>query len=89
MSSSEGKEGSQWAADWEHNRPLGPIVLSILAAIVWLVFILLFALFWSNGFTLFQNIIVTLVSLAITGLVVGLVWIVWGMNRWQQWTKHE
>ena len=42
-----------------------------------LVFILLYALYWSNGFSLFQNVIVTIVSLAITGLLIGLMWIVW------------
>ena len=57
----------------ETNQPqwyvgsIAPIVFSILGVIAWLVFILLYALFWSRGFSLFQNIIVTIVSLAIAG----------------------
>ena len=60
--------------------PYTGIVLSILALAVWLVFILLYALFWSTHYSLFQNIIVTIVSLLLVGLVVALIWIVWGMR---------
>ncbi len=58
--------------------PTTPIVVSILAIVAWLVFILLFALYWSNGFSVFQNVIVTIVSLVITGMLIGLMWVVWG-----------
>jgi hypothetical protein len=60
--------------------PFAPIILSFLAVAVWLVFILLYALYWSTGFSWFQNIIVTIVSLLIMGLLVGLMWVVWGMR---------
>lgn len=63
-------------------------MVSILAAIVWLLFILFYALYWSGKFSLFQNIVVTIVSLAIAGLVVALVWIVWGMSQWRRWAHH-
>jgi len=66
--------------DWKDSRLLALIVLSILAFIVWLVFILFYALFWSAGFTLFQNIIVTIVSFLVTGGVIGIFWIVWGIK---------
>jgi len=56
---------------------MAPIVLSIIGVVVWLVFILLYALYWSNGFSLFQNVIVTIVSLAIAGLLIGLMWLPW------------
>jgi len=46
--------------------------------IAWAVFILIYALFWSNNFNIFQNIIVTLVSLMIVGLLIGLMWVIWG-----------
>jgi len=42
------------------------------------VFILLYALYWSTGYSLFQNIIVTVVSFLIAGLLIGLMWVVWG-----------
>ena len=60
-----------------YDVPTAPIVLSILGMIVWLVFILFYALYWSDGFTLFQNVIVTIVSLAISCLIIGLMWIPW------------
>ncbi|MDV3292893.1 MAG: hypothetical protein LYZ70_01320 [Nitrososphaerales archaeon] len=67
--------------------PTVPIVVSILAVIAWLLFILLYALYWSNGFSLFQNVIVTIVSLMITALLVGLMWTVWGSRR--SWNFEE
>lgn len=88
MSSDEWKEGGPWAG-WEHNRPLGPIVVTFIAIIAWLVFILLYALFWSRGFTLFQNIIVTIVTLVIVGLLIGLNWVVWGMRHARSWKKPQ
>lgn len=60
-----------------YEGPMAPIVVSILGAVVWLVFILFYALYWSSGFSLFQNVIVTIVSFAITGLLIGLAWLIW------------
>jgi len=57
--------------------PVTPIALSIVGGIAWLVFILLYALFWSSGYSLFQNVIVTIVSFLIAGLVIGLMWMPW------------
>jgi hypothetical protein len=88
MSTDELKVESPWT-DWEHYRPLGAIVATFLAVIGWLVFILLYALFWSNGFTTFQNVIVTLVTLIMMGLIIGLGWTVWGMRRAKRWMKPE
>jgi hypothetical protein len=61
--------------------PVGAIIASIVGVIGWLVFILLYALLWSKGFNLFQNIIVTVVSLAIAALLIGLMWVVWLFPR--------
>jgi hypothetical protein len=55
----------------------GPIVGTIFVIIGWLVFIMLYALYWSQGFTLFQNAVVTIVSIAIAGLLMGALWMVW------------
>ena len=59
-----------------YEGPTAPIVGSIIAIMAWLVFIALYALFWSTGFTLFQNVIVTIVSLMIAGLGIGSIWLV-------------
>jgi len=72
--------GAKPPFDWRMGMPLAPIILSFMAVVVWLVFILLFALYWSPGFNIFQNIVVTVVSLVLVGVLVGLVWVVWGMR---------
>jgi hypothetical protein len=67
--------------------PLAPVVATMLVVIAWLVFILLYALYWSNGFSLFQNVVVTIVSLVITALLIGLGWVIWGSKR--RWNFAE
>jgi cation transporter-like permease len=64
----------------EIKPPFGAIVGSILGLVAWLVFILAYALFWSRSYTLFQNFIVTVASLLIVGLLIGLMWVVWGFR---------
>jgi high-affinity Fe2+/Pb2+ permease len=88
MSEKEDDKNQSWEKQWDMYRPTVPIVATILTVIAWLVFILLYALYWSNGFSIFQNVIVTVVSLVIAGLVIGLEWVVWGMRharRWMRW----
>lgn len=85
MAPDETKEGGSMYPDWEHARPLGGIVVTMLAIIAWLVFILLYALYWSTSYDLFQNIVVVIVSLGITGLVIGLGWVIWGFRHVKQW----
>ena len=72
--------GKQPVFDWKKHIPLVPMIVTFLAVAVWLVFILLFALFWSVRFNWFQDVIVTIVSLVLVAMVVGLAWIVWGMK---------
>jgi len=64
-------------SETRYEGPMAPIVLSIVGIIAWLVFILVYALFWSKSYDLFQNLIVTIVSLAIASLVIGLMWLIW------------
>ncbi len=75
----------QGPAGGGHGSPLVPIALSILGVVAWLVFILLYALFWSKGYDLFQNIVVTIASLLIVGLLIGLMWVVWGLRVGRRW----
>ncbi len=60
------------------------IVVSMVGYVVWLIFILFFALNWSRGYSLFQNVIVFLVSMCITGALIGLMWMVWGRDKMGQ-----
>ena len=71
----------------QRSNPFGLVIASMIGFLVWLVFILLFALYWSEGFNLFQNAIVFIVSLCITGLIIGMMWIIWGRDRMQMWSK--
>ena len=71
VSSNHGK-GSRY------EGPVAPVVSSIVLMIGWAVFILLYAIYLSTEMTIFQNLIVTLVSLLIAGLLVGLIWVVYG-----------
>lgn len=61
--------------------PIVIILASMLGIVAWLVFILLFALLWSGKYDLFQNIVVAFVSLAITGMLIGAMWMVWGYRQ--------
>lgn len=66
------------------KAPMRLVVVSMLSVLVWAVLILIYSLWWSSGFSLFQNIIVAIVSLIITGVVVGLFWVIWGpRENWQ------
>jgi len=64
-----------------HEGPIALVVASILGIVAWAVFILFYALLWSSKYSLFQNIIVAVVTLMIAGLLIGLMWVVWGMKR--------
>ena len=64
----------------QQKPPFVPVVVSILALIVWVIFLLWFIVSLSPDFDLFQNIVITLGSLLLVGLVVGLMWVVWGFT---------
>jgi len=71
----------------------GPIVGCVLVVAGWLLFILSYALYWSKGYDLFQNVIVTIVSIGIAGLLMGGVMMIWyrvsGELRRQNNNKQE
>ena len=64
-----------------HDGPGPLVVVSILGVVAWAVFILLYVLLWSSKYGLFQNVVVTVATLLITALLIGLMWVVWGMRR--------
>jgi hypothetical protein len=77
---------SALSTDMNKTGPFGLIIASMVGFVVWLVFILVFALYWSEGFNLFQNIVVFIVSLCITALVIGMMWMIWGRDRMRMWS---
>ena len=72
---------------WE-NAPKGlrwRMTFSILVPIGWLCVTLLYVGFWASGFTLFQSIIVILVSTLIMGGAMGAIWMAWGPRYRHAW----
>ena len=63
--------------EWKFEPPFGAIIASIIGIVAWLVFIVLYALDWSKNYDFFQNAIVTIASLLITGLAIGAIWMIW------------
>jgi len=82
-------EVQNWNEAKRHSSPFLPIVVSILVTLVWLVFILFYALFWSRGYGLFQNFVVFFATLFIMALAIGLMWLIWGRNQWHWWSKQN
>ncbi len=54
---------------------------SIAVAFGWLIFILIYAAFFSSGLSLFQNIIVTLASIIGGIMILGIVWASYGLRH--------
>jgi hypothetical protein len=54
-----------------------PILGSIFGLIGWLTFIILYALYWSQGFDLLQSAVVVIMSFLIAGLAIGAMWVAW------------
>ena len=60
-------------------------MLSILGPVAWLSFTLLYVAFWATGFTLFQSVVVILVSLIVLAGVMGAAWSSYGMRHAGRW----
>jgi hypothetical protein len=62
---------------------------TIVLITAWLVFILVYAFFWSGTYNLFQNVVLFIASLiALFGLIAA-TWASWGMRmanmNWEHW----
>ncbi len=60
------------------------VVASILGPVAWLSFTLLYVGFWAKGFSVFQSVIVILVSIIILAGLMAALWASFGMRqaRW-------
>ena len=79
---------SDSSTETKKSGPIGLIVVSMVGFLAWLFFILFYSLYWSEGFSLFQNIVVFIVSLCIVGVIIGLMWVVWGRDRIRMWSNY-
>ncbi len=87
MSSTTASTQGVTASGWD-RAPKGlrwRMIVSLLVPIVWLCVTLLYVGFWATGFTLFQSIVVILVSTLIMGGVLGSVWMAWGPRYRHAW----
>lgn len=60
---------------------LVPIIVSVIAVVGWVIFILLHAAFWSEAFSLFQNIVIGVVTFLVAIGVAGLSWVIWVLRQ--------
>ena len=61
------------------------VLVSITALVGWLGLILLYFAFWASGFTLFESIIVGVVSCLVLGGVLLGAWISFGLRLAETW----
>ncbi|HKZ63357.1 MAG TPA: hypothetical protein VJ400_02835 [Thermoplasmata archaeon] len=52
----------------------------MLILLAWVVFIVIFAVAWAPDLDLFQNIVILIASLVTTGVVIGVMWMAYGMR---------
>ncbi len=77
-----------WDPDWPHafargtlSRLRRAVVASLVAAVAWISFTLLYVAFWAHGFSLFQSLVLIFVSLIVLFGTLAGVWISFGL-RW-------
>jgi len=57
------------------------IALSLSAGIAWLIFLIVWLYFFAEGFSVYQNLAVFLLSVLILGIVNAIAWIPFGIMR--------
>lgn len=83
MVASAAEAGSPGMAGWEEwsYAHRGRITASIVGPVAWLSFTLLYVGFWAQGFSLFQSVVVLLVSALVLGGLMGAIWTWWAPVR--------
>lgn len=66
---------------WSVNGLAERVAVSIVVFFGWLIFTLLFLAFFSESYTLFQNLVVVLVVLLIALAILGTMWASWGIKQ--------
>ncbi len=87
MSTASVSKESTPGSGWE-DAPKGlrwRMTVSLIVPIAWLCVTLLYVGFWASGFTLFQSIILILVSALVMGGVMGSIWMAWGPKYRHAW----
>jgi hypothetical protein len=66
------------------SPPWYRVVALIVGPVAWLCLTLLYVAFWARNFTLFQSVVVVLVSIILLAGLMAALWASWGMRqvRW-------
>jgi len=59
----------------------GRIVLSIVLASTWLIFLILWLFFFATNYNIYQNIAIFLISVILEGTLQAVTWIPWGIKQ--------
>ena len=83
MVSATSSHGPSESFGWEEwgGRNRWRVTASIIGPVAWLSFTLLYVGFWAQGFSLFQSVVVVLVSALLLGGVMGSLWTWWAPSR--------
>ena len=83
------KRGSMKRDKDSDARGLGwRVGLSIIVAIGWVVFIILWLFFYAIGYNIYQNIAVAIASLLIGAAILGASWASWGIKQ-REWCCNK
>jgi hypothetical protein len=72
------------------KRPPGgaaKAAVSIVVGVGWLIFLILFLVFYAEGFSIYENFAIILASILVTGAIRGPAWAYWGIKIGRTWEK--
>nr|MDO8097626.1 hypothetical protein [Candidatus Njordarchaeota archaeon] len=83
----QGVSRTPWRMETEQPGYRWRVVLSIVMGVGWFVFLLLWVLFFSVGYTIYQNLAIILVSVLVVAAVLGAAWAPWGIKYGRKYKK--
>jgi len=78
--------GLQFAPEGAMRGQGWRVAISIITAIGWLIFLIIWLFFYASEFNLYQNLAVLIVSLLALAGINAAIWASWGMRNWgERW----
>jgi membrane protease YdiL (CAAX protease family) len=68
------------------------VAVSIVTAVGWLVFLVIFLGFYASGINVYKNLAIILASILVVGAILGSMWAYWGIKygwKWEQRTRRK
>jgi len=69
--------------EWKGEMPPGGaarVAVSIVVGVGWLIFLILFLAFYAEGFGVYRNLAIILISLLVVGAILGPIWASWAIK---------